>query len=183
MSLSINVFFSSFFIDLIHCTNSDHISIPNLAEILFERCANSNWTVVFKALITFHHLMSYGSEVRISLYKLFLLPKPFSDREACLGCGNCGTRALLVFGVFPGCSVLLLFAVFTNHLAPTGTVRNVSQPPVWQQIFMSTGQLSIAICNLSCYPVQLQLFKLEENLRRWWHSSIYQFMNFVFKPL
>ena len=88
MSLSINVFFSSFFIDLIHCTNSDHISIPNLAEILFERCANSNWTVVFKALITFHHLMSYGSEVRISLYKLFVLPKPFSDREACLGCGN-----------------------------------------------------------------------------------------------
>lgn len=56
-----------FIVDLIQCTSSDHISIPNLAEVLFERCANSNWTVVFKALITFHHLMSYGNEVRILL--------------------------------------------------------------------------------------------------------------------
>ncbi|XP_031554352.1 phosphatidylinositol-binding clathrin assembly protein LAP-like [Actinia tenebrosa] len=46
---------------LIQCTNTDNVSIPNLADILFERCTNSSWVVVFKSLCTFHHLMSYGN--------------------------------------------------------------------------------------------------------------------------
>ncbi|KXJ07069.1 Phosphatidylinositol-binding clathrin assembly protein, partial [Exaiptasia diaphana] len=46
---------------LIQCTNTDNVSIPNLADILFERCTNSSWVVVFKALCTFHNLMSYGN--------------------------------------------------------------------------------------------------------------------------
>ncbi|XP_027143677.1 phosphatidylinositol-binding clathrin assembly protein isoform X5 [Larimichthys crocea] len=47
---------------LIHCTNEMNVSIPQLADTLFERTANSSWVVVFKALITTHHLMMYGNE-------------------------------------------------------------------------------------------------------------------------
>ncbi|KAM3849417.1 phosphatidylinositol-binding clathrin assembly protein [Diretmus argenteus] len=47
---------------LIHCTNEMNVSVPQLADTLFERTANSSWVVVFKALITTHHLMMYGNE-------------------------------------------------------------------------------------------------------------------------
>ncbi|NXX29310.1 PICAL protein, partial [Nicator chloris] len=49
---------------LIQCTNEMNVNIPQLADTLFERTANSSWVVVFKALITTHHLMMYGNEVR-----------------------------------------------------------------------------------------------------------------------
>ena len=54
-----------FFPDLIHCTNEPNVSIPQLANLLIERSQNANWVVVFKALITVHHLMCYGNEVSI----------------------------------------------------------------------------------------------------------------------
>ncbi|NXJ42998.1 PICAL protein, partial [Ciconia maguari] len=47
---------------LIQCTNEMNVNIPQLADMLFERTANSSWVVVFKALITTHHLMMYGNE-------------------------------------------------------------------------------------------------------------------------
>uniref|UniRef100_A0A3Q2Q7B4 Phosphatidylinositol-binding clathrin assembly protein n=1 Tax=Fundulus heteroclitus TaxID=8078 RepID=A0A3Q2Q7B4_FUNHE len=47
---------------LIHCTNEMNVNIPQLADTLFERTANSSWVVVFKALITTHQLMMYGNE-------------------------------------------------------------------------------------------------------------------------
>ncbi|XP_054270304.1 phosphatidylinositol-binding clathrin assembly protein LAP isoform X3 [Macrosteles quadrilineatus] len=47
---------------LIHCTNEPNVSIPQLANLLIERTQNSNWVVVFKALITVHHMMCYGNE-------------------------------------------------------------------------------------------------------------------------
>ncbi|XP_063288192.1 phosphatidylinositol-binding clathrin assembly protein-like isoform X5 [Pelobates fuscus] len=47
---------------LIQCTNEMNINIPQLADTLFERTANGSWVVVFKALITTHHLMMYGNE-------------------------------------------------------------------------------------------------------------------------
>ncbi|KAK6291772.1 hypothetical protein J4Q44_G00375570 [Coregonus suidteri] len=47
---------------LIHCTNEMNVSVPQLADTLFERTANSSWVVVFKALIATHHLMMYGNE-------------------------------------------------------------------------------------------------------------------------
>ncbi|NWS40766.1 PICAL protein, partial [Probosciger aterrimus] len=49
---------------LIQCTNEMNVNIPQLADTLFERTANSSWVVVFKALITTHHLMMYGNERR-----------------------------------------------------------------------------------------------------------------------
>ena len=49
--------------DLIHCTNELNVSIPHLADTLLERTASNSWIVVFKALITTHHLMMYGNEV------------------------------------------------------------------------------------------------------------------------
>lgn len=64
------------FSDLIHCTNEMNVNVPQLADTLFERTANSSWVVVFKALITTHHLMMYGNEVRDSalvLHIFFLL--------------------------------------------------------------------------------------------------------------
>lgn len=51
--------------DLTSCTHNDNVSIPNLADLIFERCTNSSWVVVFKAEGTFHHLMSYGNEVSL----------------------------------------------------------------------------------------------------------------------
>lgn len=54
---------SYFVSDLIHCTNEPNVSIPQLANLLIERSQNTNWVVVFKALITVHHLMCYGNEV------------------------------------------------------------------------------------------------------------------------
>ncbi|XP_060787372.1 phosphatidylinositol-binding clathrin assembly protein isoform X2 [Neoarius graeffei] len=47
---------------LIHCTNEMNVNVPQLADTLFERTASSSWVVVFKALITTHHLMMYGNE-------------------------------------------------------------------------------------------------------------------------
>ncbi|XP_067350171.1 phosphatidylinositol binding clathrin assembly protein a isoform X17 [Channa argus] len=47
---------------LIQCTNEMNVSIPQLADTLFERTANTSWVVVFKSLTTTHHLMVYGNE-------------------------------------------------------------------------------------------------------------------------
>uniref|UniRef100_A0A1A9WFM9 ENTH domain-containing protein n=1 Tax=Glossina brevipalpis TaxID=37001 RepID=A0A1A9WFM9_9MUSC len=47
---------------LVHCTNEPNVSIPHLANLLIERSQNTNWVVVYKALITTHHLMAYGNE-------------------------------------------------------------------------------------------------------------------------
>lgn len=58
------------FADLIHCTNEPNVSIPQLANLLIERSQNTNWTVVFKALITVHHMLCYGNEVSIIIYPI-----------------------------------------------------------------------------------------------------------------
>ncbi|XP_048400699.1 phosphatidylinositol-binding clathrin assembly protein isoform X7 [Stegostoma tigrinum] len=47
---------------LIQCTNEMNVNIPQMADTLFERATNNSWVVVFKALITTHHLMMYGNE-------------------------------------------------------------------------------------------------------------------------
>ncbi|XP_055690908.1 phosphatidylinositol-binding clathrin assembly protein LAP isoform X6 [Lutzomyia longipalpis] len=47
---------------LVHCTNEPNVSIPHLANLLIERSQNTNWVVVYKALITVHHLLAYGNE-------------------------------------------------------------------------------------------------------------------------
>lgn len=47
---------------LVHCTTEPNVSILQLANLLIERSQNSSWVVVFKALVTVHHLMCYGNE-------------------------------------------------------------------------------------------------------------------------
>lgn len=47
---------------LVHCTNEPNVSIPQMANLLIERSQNTSWVVVFKSLITTHHLMCYGNE-------------------------------------------------------------------------------------------------------------------------
>jgi hypothetical protein len=41
-----------------------NVSIPEIADLLIERSQSSSWVVSFKSLITIHHLMSYGNEVK-----------------------------------------------------------------------------------------------------------------------
>ncbi|XP_030411702.1 clathrin coat assembly protein AP180 isoform X3 [Gopherus evgoodei] len=47
---------------LIQATNETNVNIPQMADTLFERATNSSWVVVFKALVTTHHLMIHGNE-------------------------------------------------------------------------------------------------------------------------
>ncbi|XDV54311.1 hypothetical protein PO909_022624 [Leuciscus waleckii] len=39
-----------------------NVNIPQLADTLFERTTNTSWVVVFKSLISTHHIMVYGNE-------------------------------------------------------------------------------------------------------------------------
>ena len=50
------------------------MSIPHLANLLLERVQNPNWIVVFKSLVTIHHMMCYGNEVCVPPGDIF----PFS---------------------------------------------------------------------------------------------------------
>ncbi|KAM9041240.1 phosphatidylinositol-binding clathrin assembly protein-like [Megaptera novaeangliae] len=48
--------------DLIQYINGTNRSVEHLADILSEKTRSSSWVVVFKALITVHHLMVHGNE-------------------------------------------------------------------------------------------------------------------------
>uniref|UniRef100_A0A674HAN3 Phosphatidylinositol binding clathrin assembly protein n=1 Tax=Taeniopygia guttata TaxID=59729 RepID=A0A674HAN3_TAEGU len=69
---------------LIQCTNEMNVNIPQLADSLFERTTNSSWVVVFKSLITTHHLMVYGNEYLASRNTLFNLSN-FLDKSGLQG--------------------------------------------------------------------------------------------------
>ncbi|KAK6326033.1 hypothetical protein J4Q44_G00016770 [Coregonus suidteri] len=45
---------------LIEATKESNVNIPQMADTLFERATNASWVVVFKALITTHHMMVAG---------------------------------------------------------------------------------------------------------------------------
>uniref|UniRef100_A0A1A7XD86 Clathrin coat assembly protein AP180 n=1 Tax=Iconisemion striatum TaxID=60296 RepID=A0A1A7XD86_9TELE len=47
---------------LIQATQDTNVNIPQMADTLLERVGNASWVVVFKALITTHHLMVQGNE-------------------------------------------------------------------------------------------------------------------------
>ncbi|OQV13275.1 Phosphatidylinositol-binding clathrin assembly protein LAP [Hypsibius exemplaris] len=47
---------------LLHCTEEPNVSIPQLANLLLDRLQHTNWIVVYKALVSIHHLMLYGNE-------------------------------------------------------------------------------------------------------------------------
>ncbi|XP_038059160.1 phosphatidylinositol-binding clathrin assembly protein LAP-like isoform X7 [Patiria miniata] len=47
---------------LLQCTMTEHINIPELADLIIERATHANWVVVYKALSTCHQLMIYGHE-------------------------------------------------------------------------------------------------------------------------
>lgn len=61
----------SFITDLVHCTNEPNVSIPHLANLMVERSQSTNWVVVYKALITTHHLLAYGNEVSFKYEIMF----------------------------------------------------------------------------------------------------------------
>ncbi|XP_006171134.1 phosphatidylinositol-binding clathrin assembly protein-like [Tupaia chinensis] len=48
--------------NLIQYINETNLSVEHLANILSEKTGSSSWVVVFKALVTVHHLMVYGDE-------------------------------------------------------------------------------------------------------------------------
>ncbi|XP_061674657.1 clathrin coat assembly protein AP180 isoform X4 [Syngnathoides biaculeatus] len=47
---------------LIQASQDSSVNIPQMADTLIERAGNASWVVVFKALITTHHLMVHGNE-------------------------------------------------------------------------------------------------------------------------
>uniref|UniRef100_A0AAY4B389 Clathrin coat assembly protein AP180 n=1 Tax=Denticeps clupeoides TaxID=299321 RepID=A0AAY4B389_9TELE len=47
---------------LISATNETNVNIPQMADTLFERATNASWVVVFKALVTTHHMCIHGNE-------------------------------------------------------------------------------------------------------------------------
>ncbi|XP_016893536.1 LOW QUALITY PROTEIN: clathrin coat assembly protein AP180 [Cynoglossus semilaevis] len=47
---------------LIQATQETTVNVPQMADTLLERVSNASWVVVFKALITTHHLMVHGNE-------------------------------------------------------------------------------------------------------------------------
>uniref|UniRef100_G1LZT5 ENTH domain-containing protein n=1 Tax=Ailuropoda melanoleuca TaxID=9646 RepID=G1LZT5_AILME len=48
--------------DLIQYINGTNMSVEHLADVLSEKTGSSSWVVVFKALVTVHHLMVHGNE-------------------------------------------------------------------------------------------------------------------------
>lgn len=58
-------FFSLCFSDLIQATQETSVNVPQMADTLMERAGNASWVVVFKALITTHHIMVHGNEVSL----------------------------------------------------------------------------------------------------------------------
>ncbi|KAI5236176.1 Phosphatidylinositol-Binding Clathrin Assembly Protein [Manis pentadactyla] len=48
--------------DLIKYINETNMSVEHLADVLCEKTRSSSWVVVFKALVTVHHLMMHGNE-------------------------------------------------------------------------------------------------------------------------
>ncbi|XP_029983719.1 clathrin coat assembly protein AP180 isoform X8 [Sphaeramia orbicularis] len=47
---------------LVSATNTTNVNIPQMADTLFERSTNASWVVVFKALVTTHHMCVHGNE-------------------------------------------------------------------------------------------------------------------------
>nr|CDS33447.1 phosphatidylinositol binding clathrin assembly [Hymenolepis microstoma] len=71
--------------NLVRMSNEPNVSIPLLVNFLLERTREKSWVVVFKALITTHHLLNYGNE-KISQYMAsnstsFHLPH-FNDKSS-----------------------------------------------------------------------------------------------------
>jgi len=47
---------------LVKLTGTPNVNLPELANQLVTRTKNTSWVVVFKALVTCHHMMCYGNE-------------------------------------------------------------------------------------------------------------------------
>lgn len=97
--------------DLIQCTNEMNVNIPQLADTLFERTTNTSWVVVFKSLITTHHLMVYGNEVRSSGKNNYYLSINVSSMSS-----------VLVLHL----TIVLLLQRFVQYLASRNTLFNLS---------------------------------------------------------
>lgn len=54
-------------LDLIQYISETNISVEHLANVLSEKTGSSSWVVVFKALVTVHHLVVHGNEVSVSM--------------------------------------------------------------------------------------------------------------------
>ncbi|XP_029786496.1 phosphatidylinositol-binding clathrin assembly protein-like isoform X1 [Suricata suricatta] len=48
--------------DLVQYINETNMSVERVADVLSEKSRSSSWVVVFKALVTVHHLMVHGNE-------------------------------------------------------------------------------------------------------------------------
>lgn len=91
------------------------MNIPQLADSLFERTTNTSWVVVFKSLITTHHLMVYGNEVRRQ------------NKISNLTTNYYSINVSIVDSVVMLClTVFLLLQRFVQYLASRNTLFNLS---------------------------------------------------------
>ena len=49
------------------------MSVEHLADVLSEKTGSSSWVVVFKALLTVHHLMVHGNEVSMLYIQMVII--------------------------------------------------------------------------------------------------------------
>ncbi|XP_063710317.1 phosphatidylinositol-binding clathrin assembly protein LAP-like isoform X3 [Symsagittifera roscoffensis] len=48
--------------DLLQYTHDPNVNVTDIIDLLLSRTHNQNWVVVYKSLVTLHHLMCYGHE-------------------------------------------------------------------------------------------------------------------------
>ena len=53
--------------DLLQYTHDSNVNVSDIVDMLLSRTHNQSWVVVYKSLITLHHLMCYGNEVQSSI--------------------------------------------------------------------------------------------------------------------
>lgn len=60
-------------LELIHYINETNMSVKHLADVLSEKTRSSSWVVVFKALVTVHHLTVHGNEVSMLYIQMVII--------------------------------------------------------------------------------------------------------------
>lgn len=74
------------------------MSVKHLADVLSEKTGSSSWVVVFKALVTVHHLMVHGNEVSMAYIQMVVISFFLVQRIVCTQLLNslCLSRAYYI---------------------------------------------------------------------------------------
>lgn len=74
------------------------MSVERLADVLSEKTGSRSWVVVFKALVTVHHLMVHGNEVSMLHIAMVIISFLLVQRTVCTQLQNIlGLSRLIIF--------------------------------------------------------------------------------------